>query len=110
MSWIANTDAKLTFVGEPINPLAPRSPEVTTVTYCDIRIDDVCGGDCTVYTGGAKCLYAPGTNCLAATNPVVFCSGDDCDGPCNTLTTCGVRLANGFCFTPDTNSILVSGA
>ena len=110
MSWIANTDAKLTFIGEPINPLTPRDAQVTTVTYCNTRLDDVCGGICTVYTGGAKCLNAPGTNCLSATNNVAFCSGTGCGGACNQLSTCGVRLSNGFCYTPDTSSILVSGA
>ena len=110
MSWIANTDAKLTFLGEPINPLAPRSAEVTTLAYCSARVNDECGGTCAVYSGGAQCLSTPGTNCLAATNPVLFCSTDCCDSPCTSLTACGVPLDNGFCFTPDTNSILISSA
>ncbi|KAI0729529.1 hypothetical protein C8Q72DRAFT_828949 [Fomitopsis betulina] len=68
------------FVGEPIPGvnaragLASREALSTTVTYCSQRIDSVCGGACTVYTGGATCLNAPDTNCLAATNNVGFCS------------------------------------
>ncbi len=110
LHWIATTDAELTFVGAPINPLAPRAAQNTMVTYCNTRINGVCGGICTVYNGGAKCLNAPGTNCLAATKNVAFCSSGGCTGDCNPLSTCGVRLDNGFCFTPSTQSILVSGA
>ncbi|EJF67486.1 hypothetical protein BD309DRAFT_966824 [Dichomitus squalens] len=110
MYWIANTDAELTFVGKPINPLTPRSAQDTTVTYCSDRIDDVCGGACTVYTGGATCLDAPDTNCLAATNNVGFCDRSGCGHSCNQLSTCGTRLDNGFCYTPGTASILVSAA
>lgn len=80
INWLKTTDAKLTFVGEPIpginSPagLVSREALSTTVTYCSQRIDSVCGGACTVYTGGATCLDAPNTNCLAATNNVGFCS------------------------------------
>ena len=78
MHWLATTDAELTFVGKPLNPLAPRSAQDTTVTYCSIRIDDICGGPCTVYNGGATCLNAPNTNCLFATGEVTFCAPDKC--------------------------------
>lgn len=80
INWLKTTDATLTFVGEPIPGvnaragLASREALSTTVTYCSQRIDSVCGGACTVYTGGATCLNAPDTNCLAATNNVGFCS------------------------------------
>lgn len=107
MYWIANTDAELTFIGKPINPLAPRSAQDTTVTYCTNRVDSICGGPCTVYTGGPTCLNAPNTNCLSATANVGFCSSKGCTGACNPLATCGVKLDDGFCFTPDTESILV---
>ena len=110
MHWIATTDAELTFVGEPINPLTPRSAQITTVTYCNKRINDVCGGSCTVYSGGAACLDAPGTNCLSATNNVGFCDRGGCGHSCNQLSTCGTHLEKGFCFTPGTQSILVSSA
>ncbi|KAF8551781.1 hypothetical protein OG21DRAFT_1512311 [Imleria badia] len=106
--WIAHTDAQLTFIGDSINPLSSRSAETTTVTYCSSRIDNVCGGRCTVYTGGAACLNAPDTNCLAATNNVGFCSGTGCRNPCNQLSTCGVRLDYGYCYTPGTVSIAVT--
>ncbi|KAF8551783.1 hypothetical protein OG21DRAFT_1512316 [Imleria badia] len=106
--WIAHTDAQLTFIGDSINPLSSRSALTTTVTYCSTRIDNVCGGACTVYTGGATCLNAPNTNCLAATNNVGFCSGTGCGGPCNQLSSCGTPLGNGYCYTPDTNSIAVT--
>lgn len=109
LQWIATTDAELTFIGKSINPLTPRSTQNTIVTYCSVRNLDVCGGACTVYSGGATCLFAPNTNCLAATNNVVFCSGSACNVPCNELSTCGVHLSGGFCYTPSTNSILVSG-
>ncbi|KAM5536115.1 hypothetical protein V8D89_010214 [Ganoderma adspersum] len=110
MHWIANTNAELTFVGVPFNPLAPRSAQDTMVTYCSSRIDNVCGGHCTVYNGGATCLNAPNTQCLSATNDVGFCDRSGCGGSCNQLSTCGTRLDNGFCFTPGTASILVSSA
>ncbi len=110
MHWIANTDATLIFVGAPINPLAPRSAQITTVTFCNTRIDDVCGGTCTVYTGGAACLRAPTTACLSATRNVAFCDQPGCTGDCNQLTDCIANLDYGFCFTPNTQSILVSGA
>ena len=110
LNWLATTDAELTFVGAPINPLAPRSAQTTIVTYCTTRADNVCGGSCSVYNGGAACLDAPGTNCLAATNNVGFCDRAGCGHSCNQLSTCGTRLDNGFCYTPGTQSILVSTA
>ena len=107
MHWISTTDAELTFIGKAINPLAPRSAEDTTVTYCSNRVDAVCGGPCTVYTGVAACLNTPNTNCLAATTNVGFCDRSGCTHSCNQLSTCGTRLDNNFCFTPGTQSILV---
>ncbi|EJF60349.1 hypothetical protein DICSQDRAFT_63395, partial [Dichomitus squalens LYAD-421 SS1] len=107
MYWIAHTDANLTFVGDTVNPLTPRSAQDTTVTYCNRRTNDVCGGDCTVYTGNAKCLNAPDTQCLSATTNVGFCDRGGCGHSCNQLSTCGTRLDDGFCFTPGTASILV---
>ena len=79
INWLKTTNAELTFVGNPIpgvnapEGLVSREALDTTVTYCSQRIDSVCGGACTVYTGGATCLNAPDTNCLAATNNVGFC-------------------------------------
>lgn len=110
MHWLATTDAELTFDGEPINPLTARSALNTMVTYCNTRQKNVCGGRCTVYNGGAKCLNAPGTNCLAATHNVAFCNKSGCSGDCNQLSSCGTRLDDGFCYTPGTESILVSAA
>ena len=110
MHWLANTDAELTFVGKPPNPLAARSAQNTMVTFCNKRTVNVCGGACTVYNGGAACLDAPGTNCLAATNNVGFCDRAGCGHSCNQLSTCGTHLDNGFCYTPGTQSILVSTA
>ncbi|KAF8546825.1 hypothetical protein OG21DRAFT_1517871 [Imleria badia] len=106
--WIAHTDAQLTFIGDSINPLSSRSALTTTVTYCSTRIDNVCGGRCTVYTGSATCLNAPDTNCLAATKNVGFCNKSGCSGNCNQLSDCGVRMGSGYCYTPGTNSIAVS--
>ncbi|PIL23598.1 hypothetical protein GSI_14911 [Ganoderma sinense ZZ0214-1] len=84
--------------------------ENTMVTYCNKRVNNVCGGSCTVYNGGAACLDAPGTNCFVATNNVGFCDRAGCGHSCHQLSTCGTRLDNGFCFTPGTQSILVSSA
>ncbi|KAL1747379.1 hypothetical protein HDZ31DRAFT_80496 [Schizophyllum fasciatum] len=115
VQWLKTTDAELTFIGEPIPgvnapeepDLARRAPLNTIVTYCNTRVNNVCGGACTVYNGLAKCLYAPGTNCLHATHNVGFCSGSGCGGGCNQLSTCGTRLDAGYCWTPGTNSIVV---
>ena len=106
-NWLATTDANLTFVGEPFDTLAPHAAQETRVTYCNKRTQNVCGGACTVYCGGATCLDAPDTNCLAATNNVGFCDSSCCGGSCNQLSTCGTRLDNGFCYTPGTRSIIV---
>ncbi|CAA7263907.1 unnamed protein product [Cyclocybe aegerita] len=105
--WLATTDAEITYVGEPYNPLTERDILATRVTYCSQRVFNVCGGACTVYNGGATCLNAPNTNCLAATNNVGFCDRAGCGGSCNQLSTCGTRLDGGFCYTPATRSILV---
>ena len=110
LTWLSTTDAELTFVGAPINPLAPRSAQNTMVTYCNKRSNNVCGGSCTVYNGGAACLDAPGTSCLAAPHNFAFCDRGGCGGSCNQLSSCGTRLDNGFCYTPGTRSILVSSA
>ena len=110
MYWIANTDAELTFVGDGINPLSSRSAQTTTVTYCNTRVDNLCGGACTVYTGGATCLHAPDTKCLAATKDVGFCDKSGCSGSCNQLSKCGTHLSDGYCYTPGTKSIAVSNA
>ena len=108
--WLANTEANLTFFGEPINPLSPRATQNTIVTFCTSRVFSICGGDCKVYNGGATCLPAPKTECLRATNNVGFCSSKNCQNPCNPLATCGTRLDDDFCYTPNTNSIAVSTA
>ena len=108
--WLENTDAHVTFHGEPLgdlSTLAKRSALNTIVTYCNNRIADVCGGTCHTYNGGATCINAPGTNCLSATNNVGFCNRSGCGGSCNQFSTCGTKLQNNFCFTPGTASILV---
>ncbi|KAI0355824.1 hypothetical protein OH77DRAFT_1424080 [Trametes cingulata] len=102
--WLATTDAVLTFVGEAPNPLAAQQ---TTVTYCSFRSGNVCGGECTVYRGGATCLDAPATECLSATADVSFCDRAGCSDLCNQLDSCATRLNDGFCFTPGTESIAV---
>ncbi|KAJ8088373.1 hypothetical protein PM082_022446 [Marasmius tenuissimus] len=104
--WIKNTDANITFIGDPID-LTKRAPLNTMVVYCNRRTNNVCGGDCTTYNGNAKCLNAGGTVCLKATTNVGFCDRGGCKGSCNQLSTCGTRLGGGFCYTPGTASILV---
>ena len=111
--WLATTDANVTFHGKPLGDLSDiskRNALDTMVTYCNTQIDNVCGGLCTVYNGGANCLSAPGTACLFATNNVGFCDSDGCGGSCNQFSSCGTRLDNGFCDTPGTASILVGSA
>ncbi|KAI0716741.1 hypothetical protein C8Q76DRAFT_767681 [Earliella scabrosa] len=107
MHWLATTDANITYVGEPLNPLAPRAAQTTTVTYCSSRQGNTCGGACSVYVGNPTCLRAPNTNCLMATNDVQFCNTAGCGGICNRFSTCGVRLDGGFCYTPGTQAIRV---
>ncbi|KXN93161.1 hypothetical protein AN958_00085, partial [Leucoagaricus sp. SymC.cos] len=111
-NWLKTTDANLTYVGEPIgNSLSPRSAQKTTVVFCNERVGNDCGGNCTVFTGGATCLSAPGTNCLAATSNIGFCDNGGCSYGCNQLSDCATPLNNGeFCSTPRTESILVFGA
>ena len=111
--WLANTDAEVTFHGKPLGDLSDlhkRNALNTIVTYCSNRIDNLCGGPCTVYNGGATCLETPDTNCLSATNNVGFCDTSGCGGSCNQFSSCGTRLDNNFCYTPGTESILVGTA
>ena len=115
MNWLATTDAEITYIGEPIDvnsfstesSLTKRAANNVMVTYCSHRVDNVCGGPCTVYNGPAACLNAPDTNCLAATANVGFCDRGGCGGSCNQLSSCGTRLDHGFCYTPGTRSIIV---
>lgn len=104
--WLATTDADLTFHGKPILDLDKRDGN-TMVTYCNNRIDNICGGTCQVYNGGPTCIDAPGTKCIAATNDVGFCDRKGCGHSCHQISTCGTSLENNFCYTPGTQSILV---
>ena len=111
--WLENTDADVTFHGKPLgdlSDLSKRNALNTVVTYCTKRIDDLCGGSCQVYNGGATCIAASGTACLSATNNVGFCDRGSCGGSCNQFSSCGTRLQNNFCYTPGTASILVGTA
>ncbi|KAI0334603.1 hypothetical protein GY45DRAFT_1242294, partial [Cubamyces sp. BRFM 1775] len=107
--WLATTDANLTFIGaRPPNPLSPRSAQSTYLIYCTNRAGNVCGGSCTVYNGGAQCIYTPSTECLWATQDVGFCDKKECNGDCSSLSLCGTYLDSGFCYTPGTKSIVTS--
>ncbi|KAI0641985.1 hypothetical protein C8Q79DRAFT_1003406 [Trametes meyenii] len=108
--WLATTDAELTFVGSrpDFSPLARRSAQTTALTYCNKRIGTLCGGSCTVYMGGATCINAPNTACIAATKDVGFCDASGCNGNCGLLSTCGTQLPGGFCAVDGTQSIVVS--
>lgn len=106
--WLATTDANLTFIGERPNPLSPRSAQSTYLIYCTKRAGNVCGGSCTVYNGGAACIYAPSTECMSATQDVGFCDKKACNGDCSSLSECGTELDSGFCYTPGTKSIVIS--
>ncbi|THV04575.1 hypothetical protein K435DRAFT_903181 [Dendrothele bispora CBS 962.96] len=102
-NWLATTDTEMTYIGKT---LAERTPLDTTVTYCSDAQGPVCGGACTTYVGGPKCLAAPNTNCVRADRNVAFCANDGCSD-CNFFNDCGTRMDNNFCFTPHTKSILV---
>ncbi|KAF8178309.1 hypothetical protein K438DRAFT_2021964 [Mycena galopus ATCC 62051] len=104
--WLDTTDAELTFTGLPIESLG-FNPLVTTVTFCSKRTANLCSGPCTVFTGAGVCHNAPNTNCLSATTNVAFCDRSNCGGSCNTLSTCGTHLDDGFCYTPGTASISI---
>lgn len=105
LTWLSTTDAKLTYIGVPIG--GPRALTDVMVVYCNRRVGGVCGGSCTVYNGPNTCLRAPGTKCLKASVNVGFCNTFGCNGDCNDSDTCGVRLDDGFCYTPGTAAILV---
>ncbi|KAL1750618.1 hypothetical protein FB107DRAFT_294462 [Schizophyllum commune] len=113
LQWLKTTDANLTFIGDPIpgfnapDGLTTRAAQSTKVTYCSSRINNICGGSCTVYNGGPACLDAPATVCLYATHDVGFCDRAGCTHSCNSFNSCGTRLDDGFCYTPGTRSILV---
>ncbi|EIM86068.1 uncharacterized protein STEHIDRAFT_131718 [Stereum hirsutum FP-91666 SS1] len=103
--WLNTTDANITFVGSSREEFSKR--QSTSVTYCNKRTDDVCGGTCNVYTGGPTCIDAPGTACISATGNVGFCDRAGCGHSCNQFSSCGTKLDDGFCATPGTQSINV---
>ena len=80
--------------------------------YCNARIENLCGGTCTdVYHGETQCACIDAEscmNCLAAIHDVAFCDGAVCTGDCHELSTCAVPLFHHFCYTPCTESILVT--
>ncbi|KAI0372668.1 hypothetical protein BV20DRAFT_38073 [Pilatotrama ljubarskyi] len=111
--WLATTDANLTFIGPrpDFTPLGRRSAQNnnTIVVYCSKRTkNDTCGGTCTVYNGGPQCVDIPLSQCMMATQDIGFCDKKACKGLCDDLFACGTILKDGFCFTFDTKSILVS--
>ncbi|KAI0736679.1 hypothetical protein C8Q72DRAFT_791064 [Fomitopsis betulina] len=101
MNWLKTTDATLTFIGNPIPGVNAPEGLVSREALSTML---------TVYNGGAKCLNAPDTVCLAATNNVAFCDRKGCNGSCHDLAQCGTHLDNGYCYTPGTASIIVSNA
>ncbi|EIW58820.1 uncharacterized protein TRAVEDRAFT_124195 [Trametes versicolor FP-101664 SS1] len=110
--WLATTNATLIFVGDDSdvtsNSPTRRSAQTTRIVYCASRAGNVCGGVCTVYSGGASCIDAPKTMCMSATRNVGYCDKSGCTGSCNDLSHCGTPLDGGFCLTANTNSIVVS--
>ncbi|KAH6910904.1 hypothetical protein BKA70DRAFT_1219990 [Coprinopsis sp. MPI-PUGE-AT-0042] len=103
--WIATTDAKLTFVGS--NERSGVGIQAIRVVYCNRRMGNLCGGACTIYEGGTKCLEAPGTQCLFATGNVRVCDRVGCGGLCSVIDDCSTLLENNFCWTPGAVSINV---
>ena len=115
--WLSTTDSEVTFHGKPfgdISDLHKCKALNTIVTFCSNRIDDLCGGPCNIYNGGATCIAseAPDTDCLSTTNNVGYCDRGNCGGSCNQFSqaSCGTRLENNFCYTPGKASILVGTA
>lgn len=111
--FIATMDpSEVTYLGNSkaaFEGLRALAPDTVTVVYCNTVSSGLCGGACTVYTGGAICLAAPTTTCLSATNNVAFCDRGNCGGSCNNYASCGTHLQGTFCYTPGTASILVPG-
>ncbi|KAF5372806.1 hypothetical protein D9757_011090 [Collybiopsis confluens] len=85
----------------------PLSKRDTTVTFCDKDEQGLCGGNCKTVTSGPACVPASNTACLKASANVAFCANGDCTD-CNNFSSCGTKLADGFCATPATKSILIS--
>ena len=109
----ANDDAKLTLIGTPINPLAPRdgaAAQNTVVTVCGGELD---GGYCTglciaSFSLPAQCFEPPIAVCsVSATSDVELCTKTGCKGTCSRLSDCKTLLLNGSCYAPGTQSILV---
>ena len=111
--WLANTDSEVTFIGKPLGDLSnlsKRNALTTMVTYCTKEAENLCGGSCTVYNGGATCIEiaAPGASCLLATNDVGICTLPGCATlSCTQYSECLMRINNGYCSAPGTRSILV---
>ena len=61
LTWLTTADTKLTFVGSPPKYRSREADTSIMVTYCSSRTQNICGGSCTVYNGGPKCLEAPGS-------------------------------------------------
>ena len=75
LTWLSTTDANITYTSGPVSRDVGGN---VMVVYCTKRTQSVCGGECTVYNGGAKCINAPGTSCLMATANVGFCDRGNC--------------------------------
>ncbi|KAJ3526217.1 hypothetical protein NMY22_g7362 [Coprinellus aureogranulatus] len=108
--WLANTDAELKFIGEKSyvpGTLRKRGEKSTRLVTCTTANGSNCGGSCSVYNGNAACLNVAGTVCIQASGPVAFCSKANCADPCTQLANCLAWMNDGFCGTPDTNSIIV---
>ena len=110
---IANDDAKLTLVGAPINPLAPRdgaAAQNTIVTICGGELDgDHCTGLCiATFSLPPQCFEPLIAVCsVSATNDVELCTETGCEGTCSRLSHCETLLPNGSCYAPGTQSIFV---
>ena len=121
MRLIANMNPdELTIIGQwppNDNPLSPDSTTDITVVYCETADGQQCNTPCMLYNGNAPvCLPAPKTTCLLATVAVTFCSTSDCSGVVPPYCTaynpyCSSHvMQDGYCYTPDTNSIDVPAA
>ncbi|KAL1762697.1 hypothetical protein FB107DRAFT_285149 [Schizophyllum commune] len=120
LHWLRTTDAEFIYIGQPVHEIADLGDILTRathttgfVTYCNVRTtDNECGGTCTVYAGGPACVSAPHTTCYYVSsnfrNAVSACGGPGCTGGCSGYAQCATRLIDGFCYAPETQSILVT--
>ncbi|KAI0350937.1 hypothetical protein OH77DRAFT_1462794, partial [Trametes cingulata] len=118
LHWLATTNLNVTWIGEPINPLAgpsEDSPDASiTVVWCNASSGNDCVNPCYAYSGaGSVCIETPGAGfvCLSSTSDdVTFCTSGVCQQNCPRFGDCAAPLDHGFCLTPGAKAIYVPPA